>query len=280
MQLVINILLVLLLSFNSQLLCEKIRQKETLDQTRSKTGKIKPNHKLKKAIQFQKIADIPVPSGYERVKTDGASFGNYLRNLSLNTNDNKVYSFDGSVIMDETYGYQFAVVDMDIGKRDLQQCADAVMRLRAEYLYQEKKYGDIHFNFLSDSKARYYIDYAKTDRSYTKFRKYMDYIFAYANTASLKKELTKVDKPENMQIGDVFIQSGRPFGHAVIVVDVAINKQTGDKIFIVAQSFMPAQSIHILKNKNKDLNPWYSINFNEQIVFPSWTFYPNDLRRF
>ena len=280
MQLVINISLTLLLSFNSHLLCEKSRQKETLGQTSSKTSKIKPNHKFKKAIQFQNIADIPVPSGYERVIVDHASFGNYLRNLSLNTKDKTVYAYDGSIVMDETYGYQFAVIDMDIGKRDLQQCADAVMRLRAEYLYQEKKYRDIHFNFLSDNKARYYTTYSKTDRSYTKFRKYMDYIFAYANTASLKKELTKVDKPENMQIGDIFIQSGQPFGHAVIVVDVAVNKQNGDKIFMVAQSFMPAQSIHILKNKNEDLNPWYSVNFNEQIVFPSWTFYPTDLRRF
>lgn len=230
-------------------------------------------------IQIQKISDIPVPDGYERIQVKDLSFAKYLRNLALNTEDNTVYSYDGSVIMSKD-GYQYAVIDMDIGKRDLQQCADAVMRLRAEYLFHQKNYAEIHFNFLSDGKPRYYTNYAKADRNYPKFRKYMDYIFAYANTGSLKNELKKVSKIEDIQIGDIFIQTGVPFGHAVIVVDVAKEKRTGEKIFMVAQSFMPAQSIHILKNYDKSLSPWYSVDFGNTLDLPSWTFYPSDLRRF
>jgi hypothetical protein len=85
---------------------------------------------------------------------------------------------------------------------------------------------------------------------------------------------------EDMQIGDVFIQEGNPYGHAVIVVDMAKNHDTGEKIFMVAQSFMPAQSIHILKNTNKNDSPWYPLNFGEKLRLPSWTFNKNDLRRF
>jgi hypothetical protein len=227
--------------------------------------------------QPEKINEIPVYTGFTRIISPKHSFAEYLQNLKLKK-DKTVYAYDGSVIMNKDNGYQYAVIDMDVGNRDLQQCADAIMRLRAEYLYSLKKYNQIHFNF-SDGKARYYTNYSKSDYSYKKFRKYMNYIFAYANTATLKRELHKV-KVEDMQIGDVFIQQGSPYGHAVIVVDMAENPNTGEKIFMVAQSFMPAQSIHILKNTNKNDSPWYPLNFGEKLRLPSWTFNKNDLRRF
>jgi len=171
-----------------------------------------------------------------------------------------------------------SVVDMDIGNRDLQQCADAIMRLRGEYLYQQKEYDRIHFNFLSDGEPRYYVDYASGDYSYAKFRKYMDWIFAYANTASLYDEMVAIPLDE-MQIGDVFIQKGTPYGHAVIVVDMAVS-DSGEKIYILAQSYMPAQEIQILVNRNnKTISPWYELK-NAKIATPEWTFYQEDLKRF
>ena len=280
MQPIINVVFILFFGFNSHFTCN---QNSGTEQEKYKNQDIrKEQNNSENPIhqeQIKKISDIKVPQGYERVEAKDLSFAWYLRNLALNTNDKTVYSYDGSVIMGEN-GYQYAVIDMDIGKRDLQQCADAIMRLRAEYLFLQKKYAEIHFNFLSDGKPRYYTTYAKGDRNYPKFRKYMDYIFSYANTSSLKKELKKVNNIDDIQIGDVFIQTGQPFGHAVIVVDVAKEKQSDKKIFMVAQSFMPAQSIHILKNYDTSLSPWYPVDFGESLELPSWRFYPSDLRRF
>ena len=108
----------------------------------------------------------------------------------------------------------------------------------------------------------------------------MNYIFSYANTASLKRELKAVDINDIMP-GDVFIQSGNPYGHAITVMDVAVNNNTGKKIFMISQSYMPAQDIHILKNLNDEtLSPWYSLEFGEALDTPEWTFYKGDLKRF
>ena len=107
----------------------------------------------------------------------------------------------------------------------------------------------------------------------------MTNIFMYAGTASLEKEMKSIPLNE-VKIGDVLIKGGFP-GHAVIVVDVAINDKTKDKAFLIAQSYMPAQNIHILKNPNKEATPWYSISeIQNEIVTPEWIFNTNQLKRF
>jgi hypothetical protein len=66
-----------------------------------------------------------------------------------------------------------------------------------------------------------------------------------------------------------------------MVMDVAIHESTGEKVFLLAQSYMPAQNIHLLKNwENSELSPWFSANFVEELITPEWTFKANDLRQF
>ncbi|MFM9984437.1 MAG: DUF4846 domain-containing protein, partial [Flavobacteriales bacterium] len=86
---------------------------------------------------------ILVPPGYTRVKCDTNSFGFYLRNLKMKADSSEVLLYDGKV---KPYKVHAAVIDMEIGKRDLQQCADACIRLRAEYLRNVGKSSSIHFN--------------------------------------------------------------------------------------------------------------------------------------
>ena len=218
---------------------------------------------------------IKTPENYTRVSNDSNSFGYYLQHLPLKAEGSQVLLYNGEI--KENNNVYCAVVNMDIGTKDLQQCADAVMRLRAEYLYQQKNYEDIKFQFVNDSKWHTYKEYIKQDFSYPKFRKYMEYVFNYANTASLKKQLKPI--PFNtMQIGDVLVQSGSPYGHAVIVVDICKN-ELGEKQYLLAQSYMPAQETQILMNPNT-LTPWYSKPSNSIIKTPEWTFDTADLRRF
>jgi len=235
-----------------------------------------------------------VPEGYRRIKTDSASFAEYLRELPLRPVGAQVTYFDGRI--KPNINIYDAVVDLSIGKRDLHQCADAVIRLRAEYFFQEEKYDSIGFNFTNGFKADYYnwrkgkrivvngnkVFWKPTSQpsdGYQSFWKYLEMVFSYAGTASLEKEM-KTALVEEMKIGDVFIQGGFP-GHAVIVVDMAIHETTGKKVFLLAQSYMPAQEIQVLKNPNSaNLSPWYSTDFSNTLITPEWKFKKTDLKRF
>ncbi len=241
------------------------------------------------------ISDIAVPPGYQRVDCDSGSFGEWLRSLPLKPEGNAVRLYDGRMKSNQHVHHR--VLDIDVGNRDLQQCADAVMRLRAEYLYGHGRYDDIHFIFTSGDKAsfRSWIDgfrpnvrgnsvnWSKTadrDSSYSSFRKYMNVIFSYCGTYSLRREMTPVAAPDSIRVGDVFIQGAFP-GHAVIVVDIAVNASDGSKVILLAQSYMPAQEIHILRNlRDPNLSPWFEVGGADSLYTPEWTFGWDDLRRF
>ena len=64
-----------------------------------------------------------------------------------------------------------------------------------------------------------------------------------------------------MKIGDIFVQDGKP-GHAAIIIDMATN-EANQKVFSLAQSFIPTQDIHILKNLNQYgfFGAWFPLNF-------------------
>lgn len=235
------------------------------------------------------------PKDFHRIQKDSLSFANYLRNLPLKPQHAEVKYYNGET--KPNYDVYAAVIDLPIGRRDLHQCADAVMRLRAAYLYEQERYKDIHFNFTNGFRVDY-SEWIKGKRISVQgnnvrwkqktvagnnpdiFWKYLEVIFSYAGTASLSKEMQA--KPlTDIAIGDVFIQGGFP-GHAVIVVDMAVHTTTKEKTFLLAQSYMPAQEIQILNNPtNKDLSPWYSVTaIREELKTPEWTFKKSDLKMF
>lgn len=83
---------------------------------------------------------------------------------------------------------------------------------------------------------------------------------------------------KDIQQGDVLIKGGFP-GHAMIVIDVAKNKE-GKKIYMLAQSYMPAQDIHVVKNPVKEeLTCWYEVDDSGKIITPEWEFTANQLKR-
>jgi hypothetical protein len=217
------------------------------------------------------VAEIPVPAGYQRISYPESSFAAWLRKVGIKK-DSRVYLYNGRLKQNQEA--QYAVLDIPVGHKDLQQCADAMMRLRAQYLYSRHRFAEISF---TDTNGKKYVCPGAVDSIH--FERYLEQVYTWCGTLSLEKQLHPVADFNNIQPGDVLIKGGSP-GHAVMVMDVAVNK-AGKKVYLLAQSYMPAQDIHVLKNPmNKELSPWYeAANDNSLIVTPEWTFYRKQLRR-
>ncbi|MDF2431080.1 MAG: hypothetical protein JWP44_711 [Mucilaginibacter sp.] len=218
------------------------------------------------------LTRFSAPIGYRQVKAPSGSFAEYLQSLPLKAANTHTLTYKGEVARTDVY--TAAVVDMSVDNEDLQQCADAIMRLRGEYLYRQKKYDAIAFHFTSGFRCdyihyaegyRYHNDHwvfkVKKDYGYENFMRYMRLVFAYAGTLSLDKELNAVKNPNELKTGDVFIHGGSP-GHCFIVMDVVENSQH-KKQFLLAQSFMPAQNIQVLQYGS----PWFSVDVKSDILY-------------
>jgi len=117
-------------------------------------------------------------------------------------------------------------------------------------------------------------------------------VFTYCGTATLAKEMMTV-KSTDIQPGDILIWGGSP-GHAVTVMDVLRNKQTGKLKVMFSQSYMPAQEIEILANNEDNyrwtekytkgmwFSPWFEIDEEKSPVIntPQWTFDLSDGAKF
>ena len=186
-----------------------------------------------------------------------------------------------------------AVFKLPIEEEDLQQCADSIMRVYAEYFWKTGQKERIQFHFVDGFLADYktwrdggriqagtttsWVHSAGYDDSYQNFKKYLRMVFAYAGTLSMEAESKKIPLSK-LQIGDIFIKGASP-GHVVMVVDICKNEE-GKKAFLLAQGYMPAQEFHLLKNLKHEEDPWY---YEEEISYPfqtpEYTFQKGSLRR-
>lgn len=238
------------------------------------------------------VTRFAVPDGYERLRAEKGSFSEFVRTYPLKKAGSPVLLYDGQK-KDNQQAHE-AVFKLPIEKEDLQQCADSVIRMYAEYFWHSGQYDRVSFQFADGFQAEYtkwqegfriLPQETQTvwtgggepyDPSYKNFKKYIRMVFAYSSTLSMEKETVKTSL-RKLQIGDVFLQGGSP-GHVVMVVDVCENEE-GKKAFLLAQGYMPAQEFHILKNPVHEEDPWY---YEEEVSYPfatpEYTFNKGSLR--
>lgn len=235
---------------------------------------------------------VLMPDGYVRVKYPLNSFQEYLRQYLLKPHGSKIINYDQSEYFAQNW--HDAILEVPVPNR-LQQCADALIRIRSEYLWKENRKDEIGFNFTSGhycSWKQYAEGYrpkitgntvtfhktALPDASVANFYQYLNLIYTYAGTWSLYHELQKVPV-KDIVIGDMLVKPGSP-GHIEIIVDEVVNEK-GDKLYLLAQGNTPAQSVCLLKNfEDTSISPWYRFHENEPVYTPSYYFDKAEFVRF
>ena len=236
---------------------------------------------------------IITPEGYTRTEiTDDENFTNFVRNYPVKEDGSPVLLYSGSQKRNQSA--HVAVLELPIEAEDLQQCADSIMRMYAEYYYVTGQYDNIKFHFVNGFLAEYskwrdgyrisfsgndasWVQSASFDDSYTCFQKYMRIVFSYAGTLSMENESESISLDE-AKVGDVFLKGGSP-GHVVMILDVCENEQ-GERAYLLAQGYMPAQEFHILKNPLHENDPWYyECEITYPLQTPEYTFPEGSLKR-
>ncbi|MFA7637336.1 MAG: DUF4846 domain-containing protein [Monoglobales bacterium] len=232
-----------------------------------------------------------VPDGYGRIAAREGSIAEFLRGYKMREDGSPVLLYNG-----EKKGNQnshAAVFALPIENADLQQCADSIMRIYAEYYWNKGEKDKIAFHFTDGFLCEYskwregyrvivgegttrWEKSASVDDSYEDFVKYLRVVFSYAGTSSMETLETDTISPSDMTVGDVILKGGTP-GHVVMVVDQCENTE-GKKAYLLAQGYMPAQEFHVINNPKHNEDPWY---YEDEILFPlrtvEYTFESKDM---
>jgi len=266
--------------------------------------KVKPvKHVVAAIVQEKKLVNedgptiktrVNLPDGFQRVHYPEGSFQSYLRNYQLLPSGSKIINYDGSEYFWQ-HGH-IGILDIEVPSNGLQQCADALIRVRSEYLWDTDRKDEIGFNFTSGhycSWAQYAAGFrpkikgnkvtfhktAPANHQKENFYRYLNLIYTYSGTLSLYNELAKINDAKQLKIGDMLIKGGSP-GHIVLICDEAVNAK-GEKIYLLFQGNTPAQSVHLVKNlENSAISPWYRLEKDTVIPVSNYTFYDSKFVRF
>lgn len=239
---------------------------------------------------------IAPPPGYERVRLEKGSFGAWLRGLPLAPEGTPVKAFDGTVVHGGDDDYVAAVIAIDVGKSDLQQSPDVVVRLHAEWLWAKRALDQISYKASTkldlpltrwqkgqriESAGPNVFWAVKTkptpELTYGDFRDFLAQVFLWGNSNSLSLRTEAVEAPEGLRPGDFFLQT-RGAGHTAIVLDLA-EKPTGERVALIGQALNPAQTPHVLRPGRG--TAWFSVRPPLPLVTPFTSeFAWSELRRF
>jgi len=216
------------------------------------------------------------------------AFGTWLMDRELLPEGSPVLTFSGHHVGAPHTAAEVRVVDMPMVPGDLQQCADTIYRLRADYLRETG--ADIVFH-ATNGQAIPWSRWAAGERTQLRgstlawvrashsseaaaWQSWLEELFEYAGTISLKAHDTVPVPDRAPRPGDVVVAPGSP-GHAVLLFDVAKTRD-GRWLVLFGEGFMPAQQLHVHRGPE---DGWWEWDPTAGLPISWWTLPGEGLRR-
>ncbi|MFV8750819.1 DUF4846 domain-containing protein [Nannocystaceae bacterium ST9] len=235
---------------------------------------------------------FPTPSGYARVEVDARSFAGWLRGLPVRIDRRAVHDHRGRATGWDAAG----VITLDVGDKNLQQCADSLLRLHGEWLWSQGRPRELAYHFTSGDLSRFedwvagrrwkvegakvkQVEVEPVARDRAALRAWFEQLFMYAGTRSLELDTEPVPLDRPIEAGDLLLRPGSP-GHVVMVLDVAEGAER-ERIAVIGQGSMPAQELHVIPGPLA--GAWFRFPAGEdvEVDVPGWGALPrSSLRRF
>ncbi len=227
---------------------------------------------------------FPAPSGFVRSTLEPGSWGQWLRGLPLLTERQQPRTFANRPSFRTAAG----IIALDVGHRDLQQCADTWIRLHAEYLWSIGSDEHAGYHLTSGDLIRWrdwtageqlLIHGSKVQRrsgpprasDHRSYRTWLDLVFAYAGTRSLHLDAA-APAVGPVAPGDAFVSAGSP-GHAIIVLDTAFARD-GRQAAVLGEGYMPAQELSVIRGRQPNAleGVWFLLprTPSDTLDVPTW----------
>lgn len=237
------------------------------------------------------LKGTPTPPGYARAELEPGSFGAWLRHLPLAAPGTPVLDWRGGEVRSGQDEYIEAIVAIDVGRGDLQQSPDVILRFHAEWQWSLGRRNHSYAAATKDPVAYdkwiqgqrilardnhlYWIQ--KTDPSppddYRAFREYLSTVFLWLESTAVRMQSTPV--PANdVQPGDFFLQRSKP-NHLAIVLDIA--HKDGKRLALIGQALSPATNVHVIRPGRS--TPWFSLRPPENVLTSEGELQWEELRR-
>ena len=219
--------------------------------------------------------------GFTQFAAEPESWCEWLRLLPLAAPGTPVKNYRGEIVVPGDDEHLAAVVAIDIGNRDIQQSADVILRLFAEWRWFV---GDLLMLYLSDTKLELPLEKWRAGErlvfagkqqkwvaqeppqsklDHAAFRAYLDSVFSSSDFRALIAESVAIT-PESLAPGAFFLHEGHP-SEVVVVLDVATSR-SGERAMILMRARNPAESIHVLRPSRDSV--WFPVRTDQPLQIP------------